>query len=360
MRILSIGQPFFLRQISATPVVGVTLPNTLTVGTEVTASYTFASPTPEANEPPYARSLIISGTPTVGSTLTLTIDGLVIPNGKTAGTHIYRLYRCNNRQSVGTLIAGAVSSTYLLSATDDGRYIRGEVDLVQTAGSNTTSLETYCTTFSPQVTSSTFNPIAAIAWDSAFLHTDLIGFASDGIWPNSGTGVNAVRDGVANLPVYDSARGALEFTRASSQRLEITGQGQSQPIEVWIKFRLKSLPGNMQLIAWTSSMFIYVNNGGDLSVCGGTANTNLVINTDYVIRVLISGISTTVEVNHGAPIAVTTGVSINSLGSGGGRLGSSDATTPSNHLDGYEYDVFIKDIALSPTEQTNMWTWFGL
>lgn len=348
-------------------------PGTLTLGTPAAFSYDYyhLNSILENNEPPYADDVIITcggtGGFKVGETLTATLVDLVIPNGKPAGTHVYRWYRCNSTQLAGSAISGATSSTYVLQAADEGKYIRCEVDVKQTLGANNTG-ETVYSIFTMLISSTGFNPIVDIAWDSAFLNTDVTQFdnASDPDyhrWVNRGTGTNLTQDGAANMPSYDGARLALRWTRASSQRLLMTNQGQTQPFEVWIKFRLNSLPGNMQLVGWTTSMFAFLNNGGDLGICGAAvADTNFVINTDYVVRLVIgSGGVATIEINHGSVINVASGVSVNGLGTGAGlRLGASSATTPTNHLDGWIYNYFIKDTPLSAGDQTSMWTWFGL
>lgn len=334
--------------------IGVVIPS-LSVGVESVGSYTYIGTTPENNKPIYADGLILSGTEEVGEILTLSFDNLSIPNGGLAGAHVYRWYRCNNTQSSGILIDGETSSTYTIVSADDGKFIRAECDPVQTTGLNQTGNTLY-SIFSERISSDVFNPVVDISWDTAFLTDDY----SSGIWTNSGGGLSAVQDGSANTPVFNSGQGAVEFTRSNSERLKITNQGQSQPLEFWIKFRLKSLTGTQHLVGWNSSMFISINSSGNLSVCQAPAiATGFVINTDYTIRILINGTSTTVQINNGSETTITSGVSTNGLGSSTGQIGSSHATTPTNHLDGYIYDYFIKQTALSSTDQTNMWTWFG-
>ena len=121
--------------ISATPQVSSTTANNfsspvtyrVTAGDGSTQDYTITV-TVSANNPPVASSVAISGTTTLGSTLTGTFS-FSDPDGHSAGTHTYQWYRCTDNASTGTCsaIGGATAITYTLAIADDARYIRFSV-----------------------------------------------------------------------------------------------------------------------------------------------------------------------------------------------------------------------------------------
>ncbi len=341
----------------------VTIPDPV-IGTEISGDYDYfhSLSVLENNKPILAEELTIAGTPYVGQTLTATLGGLYIPNGQSAGTYVYRWYRCNSTQSTGSVIAGAVTSTYVVTMTDDGKYLRCEVDLVQTGGANLSGGTMY-SLFTTIVGSDAFNPVGDITWKSAWVGTDASGFDSVGDdffheWANRGLGANATQDGVANLPSWDVTEQCLRFTRTSSQRLLITNQGINQPVEVWIKFKLASLTGNQYLIGFTNSVFLYINSSGDLGVAGATPiNTDFVVGTTYMLRVVIQGPTTTVQVNNGPVTTISSGVALFGIGSTQGRIAASKSG--GNHFDGWMSFCGVGSPVLSSGNQALMWTWAG-
>jgi len=106
-------------------------------------------------------------------------------------------------------------------------------------------------------------------------------------------------------------------------------------------------------------MYLQVNITGGLAVCGAPhTNVGLQTNKDYTARIVVWGTSSTMEINHSGAIAISSGVSGNGLGASSGQLGSSHSNN--NYLDGFIYDYFINDNLLSASQQSSMWTWFGL
>ena len=331
----------------------------LQVGVEVNPTYTYFHTlgVPEDNLPITADDVVISGTPEIGSAFTANIVNLYIQNGSSAGSHQYRWYRCNNTRSNGDLIVGATGSSYTLTNSEDGKFIRCEITLVQSSGGNLTGTILY-SSYSDRVSGAAFNPIVDLNWDTSWIRNDLPEFATTGIWANSSLGSDADQDGSANLPVYNSGMGALEFTRASSQRLKFTNQSQTQPFIGYIRFRLKSLTGTQYLIGWTSSIYLSINSGGDLVVCGAVVDTNFVIDTWYELRFHIQGTSTVVTIDNGTPINVTSGVAVSGTGGATGQIGASHATTPANHLNGFISDIFLADDETTDAGHvTDMFTW---
>lgn len=332
----------------------------LTVGVKPTVSYDFYSSTGslEANQPPYADSIDVTGVPEVGQTLTASFTNLVIPNGKTAGPHDYVWLRHGSKRgSNGTPIPGATSSTYLIQEEDDGFYLQCKVTLRQFGVQNTTG-ETYYSLFTNVVTSSSFNPVTDIAWDSAYLPSDAANFVTNGNqWFNRGTLTAMVQDGTNAVPVYDPAEQALKFTRTASQWLNMPKKNPqwAPAFEIYIRFKPDTLPTLAYLFGWTNSAYMGVTSTGGVNTSGTATSMGILADQWNVLRIVWNGASTTLELNHGAP--VTTNAGIGTIGTGTGRFGASFGRTSS--FDGWVSHVFIKQVVGDETEQNNMWEYFG-
>jgi hypothetical protein len=113
-------------QVSGTTVNNFTSPLTyrVTAGDGSTKDYT-VTVTVSTNNPPIATGVVITGTVSLGQTLTGSFS-FSDPDGHSAGTHTYQWYRCTDNSSVGTCasISGATSTAYTVSTADDNKYIR--------------------------------------------------------------------------------------------------------------------------------------------------------------------------------------------------------------------------------------------
>lgn len=360
--LLGVSQSYnFLKNQVSKPSAVVTIPGSLFLGMEADGSYVYSSSTSllEQNKPPYSNELVkITGTFLEGSTLTAVIDTLVIPNGQSVGTHIVKWFRCGNKkQDFEVIIDGAVTLQYVLTNADVGNYIRCEVTLTQTNGNNLTG-EVLYSLHTDLVHGLTFNPITDISWDSAYMHNDLVLFDQLKYWLNRGSvKKNAVQDGTNALPIYDLSRQALDFTRASSQRLLFTKRNPAwaAPFEMWFRFRLKQLTGNQQIIAFTSSAYLLITSAGALNLSGSIGSSGVIsANTWYTIRVVYNGASSTIEVNNGSPATFN---AVATIGTGSARIGC--AFSQSNFIDGYIKDIFIVQGNTTSQNQIDMWTWFS-
>lgn len=339
----------------------ITVADTLTVGVKPTVSYTFysADSALEANQPPYADSIEVSGTPVAGETLTSSITNLVIPNGKTAGPHDYQWYRhSHKRNSNGTAIPGATSSSYVVQEADDGYYLQVVVTLRQFGVQNTTG-ETYYSLFTERVTSDSFNPITDIAWESAYIPADAANFIINGNqWSNRGSLGPMVQDGTNAVPVYDAAEQAMKFTRASAQWLNIPKKNPqwTAPFEIYIRFKPDTLPTLQYIFGFSNTVYLGINSTGGMNFSGNATAMGIVADQWHVARIVWNGATTTVEINHGAPITANAGTG--AIGTSTSRFGASFGRSSS--FDGWISHLFIKQAVGDTTEQTNMWTYFGL
>lgn len=339
------------------------IPGTLSVGIEASGSYNYVNLLliPEANKPPYVESLTLSPATglSVGMQVTATVNGLIIPNGNPAGSHTYRWYRCSDKkQGNEVLIAGATGSTYTITSSDGGYYLRCEVDPKQTGGINTTG-DTVKSFHTEIIDTTAFLPWMDIAWDNAYVHNDTAGFGTSQFWPARGSKGEAIQDGIVALPVYDAIKGALRFTRSSSQNLLFPKKNpaMAEPCEVWVKFELASDPtANTFLLSWSSSLYVMITSANRISVSSANATQVLSPNLQYVARIVFNGASSTVEINHGVPETIN--VPVFGFGNTNGRIGSSFVA--GSFFDGWIHDVFINDTPLTSEEQIKMWTWFGM
>lgn len=80
-----------------------------------------------SNQAPIAASVAISGTESLGSTLTGSFS-FTDPDGHSAGTHTYQWYRCADNTSSPptncTAISGAISTSYTITVYDNNKYLR--------------------------------------------------------------------------------------------------------------------------------------------------------------------------------------------------------------------------------------------
>jgi hypothetical protein len=337
----------------------ITVADTMEVGVVPTVNYDYytVDATLEANQPPYADSVEITGTAAVGETLTATITNLVVPNGDAGGPHEYSWYRHAAKQnSDGIEIVGETSSTYEVQEADDGYYLQVIVTLKQTGVANTTG-ETYHSLWTEQVTSGTFNPVTDIAWDSAYVPADAVNFVENGNqWANRGTLGPLVQDGVYAVPVYNITEDAMEFTRATPTLLNLPKKSPqwAAPFEIYIRFKAKTLTSAAFLLGWTNTVYMGITSAGGLNFSGNTTSFGLAAGFWYTARIVWNGTSTTVEINAGPPTTVSAGTG--GIGTGTGRFGSTWSRT--NAFDGYISHLFVKQVVGDAAEQASMWSYF--
>lgn len=341
----------------------VSIPAILQVGVAATVTYTYYSSNgrPENNRPPLAEDLVLSGTTTVGQVLTATIVELRIPNGSTAGTHTYRWYRCTDAQESNDILLGETNSSYTLVEADSAKLIRVECNPVQVGGLNPMG-ETIYSHCSDRIASSTFNPVYANTWESVYFPVDLETFNTSGRWANNAVdydGKSIVRDGVRALPTYDGTEGAMKFIRASLQCASMPKRNPSwaAPLEIMIRFKLNALVGNQHLLAFTASQFIYVTSIGALNVSGGVVpGITLTTGKWYLLKVILNGGSTTVQLNNGTPVGAASSTA--GIGIGSARIGCSFAASSSTFLDGWISHILISNALLISPNSTNTVNWF--
>lgn len=329
----------------------------LVTGSEAEGTYTYSLD--ELNAPAYAENFSLSGTNEVGQTMGVVIEGLVIPNGAPAGTHVYRWYRSLNKTASYEELIGS-SSTYVITSGDVGWYLRAECDLKQAAnsGQNITG-ETLYTAYSGLVTNpGNFSPFADIStWDTALDKGTTTNIASQGFWVNRASVDSNGLIGAVALPVWDSGKNAVRFTRASSQSLKIQAAGSYvSPVELWLKFTTPTaFSGTQALCGFSGSHLISISSAGLLSISGVSTGQTLVANTSYTLRVVFNGASSSWTLNNGSVTAIS--ISTNAMGTPNWRLGCQFNDT--NYFDGWMEYIFLNDTGLSAGEITNMWTWFG-
>lgn len=335
---------------------GITIPD-LAFGVEAVAEYLFESD--EFNEPPYAENFYITGGPNVGDTLTAVIEGLVIPNGAPEGDHVYRWYRSLNKTASyeEEIIADEI---YVADSGDVGWYLRSECDLKQAEGTgqNLTG-QTLKSSYSQLIVDpDNFNPFADIAtWDTAIDKGTAANIATQQFWVNRASVDGNGLPGVVALPVWDSVKNAVRFTRASSQACRIQAAGSYlAPFELWIKFITPTaFSGTQALCGFSGSHLITISSAGLLSVSGVSTGQTLTVNTSYTLRVVFNGASSTWTLNNGTPTAIS--ISTNAVGTPNWRLGCQFNDT--NYFDGWIEYVFLNDTGLSAGDITDMWTWLG-
>jgi hypothetical protein len=83
--------------------------------------------------PPSTGTVSISGTTDAGDTMTVTPSGWSL--GSPAGTYHYKWQRCSTSACTSTSTIGTDSTTYTLTASDGGYYIRGGVYASNTCSS---------------------------------------------------------------------------------------------------------------------------------------------------------------------------------------------------------------------------------
>lgn len=339
------------------PPTPIEIPATLTFGVEAVGSYSYDET--ELNEPPYAEAFSISGTPEVGQTLTSTIESLVIPNGATAGTHVYRWYRSLNKTaSYEELIAA--TKDYVPLSSDVGWFLRSECDLKQaTASGQNLSGATLKSVYSGLITSpGNFNPFADIStWDTAMDKGTASNLASLGFWVNRASVDGNASIGATALPTWDSGKSAVRFTRSSSQSFRIQAAGSYlTPYEVWVDFWTPAaFSGTQGILGLSNSHYITITSGGVLTISGVSTAQTLTVNTRYRLRVLFNGASSTWRIGAGSDTAIS--LSTASVGTPNWRVGCQFNDT--NYFDGWINYLFLNDTGLSAGEITNMWTWFG-
>jgi hypothetical protein len=338
------------------------IPTTISVGDSVVSTYTYNNNLGnlEANPPPSIESCYIDGDLTEGETITFNVTEHTIYNDGVFAPTVFRLYSAADMQQGGeTLIYSGTSTTYVLTSSEAGKYLRLEADPKQTGGLNLTGETEYATYVGP-IEGTTFNPITSINWNGAYVNTTLSTFSSTSIWPNSKGGyASAIQDGVRALPVYDGAFNALNFTRASSQILAFSKNvGLSYPFETYIRFRVKALSATQYVYAFNNSVYVQITTTGALTIGGSPSAIGLIApNTWYVLRVYHNGVAGAIELNlSGTEIAMVGSTS--TVGSGTSRMGAS--WSGSAFLDGYISDFFITDTPLTTDEKNELKTWFGL
>ena len=135
---------------------------------------------------PTISGVSISGTTTVGQTLTTSLSGV---GGMPTPTASYQWYEANSLSDTFTPISGAINSTYALLSSDRGKYLKVTTNEVNSLGTSST------------VTSSATSQIAGIQYS--------VSFNSNG---GSGSMVNQSSNVTANLTANAFTRTGYTFT----------------------------------------------------------------------------------------------------------------------------------------------------
>ena len=242
---------------------GIVIPD-LVFGVEAIADYLFEGD--ELNEPPYAEDFYLTGGSNIGEEITAVIEGLVIPNGADAGTHVYRWYRSLNKTASyeEEIIA---NESYVSDSGDVGWYLRAEVDLVQVDGSGQNLVgQTLKSAYTDLIIDpDNFNPFADIAtWDTALDKGTASQMETQQFWVNRASVDSNGLIGATALPVWDLSKSAVRFTRGSSQSLKIQAAGSYvAPVEFWIKFITPTaFSGTQALCGFSGSHLISISPAG--------------------------------------------------------------------------------------------------
>lgn len=325
-------------------------------------SNTFTTLVSNHNQPPSIETVTVSGTEEKTQTLTASYTGFTSPGGYSEGTPTYQWYRADNKQSTGSAIVGATSSTYVLAAADVAKYIRVEVTPVQSGGMNTSGTPV-TSIYTDQVQDNEFNPLTDINWATA--HTpeadDIDNLSGDG-WVNRGRlGLNnSVKNGSDAIPT--AIADGVDFEASNNEEL-VLDQPTPQfatPVEIWIRFKKESNNASFSYpLAWTSAQRVEQRAGGAIYLSGGNCSYTAANGTWIVMRFLVSGVSNTSEfnVNNGTELT-NIAASTSAFGTSNGRIGANSGGT-GNRFDGLISHIFVKSGQLTPTEQSNMWTWFS-
>lgn len=201
-----------------------------------------------------------------------------------------------------------------------------------------------------------FNPFTDITWDTELDASTAEADLAGGIWTNPGADGDATV--ALSSPTWDADKQAVNFVKASNQRFTIQAAGSYvAPTEVWVTFHTPtSWAGSAHtLTGFSNTHRIALSTSGLLVISGVSTAATLSLDTDYTIRVVFNGASSTYEINNGTETAVS--LSTNSIGTPNWRLGSNFTNT--EHWSGWIKYVFVSDAGLSAGEVTNMWTWSG-
>lgn len=307
----------------------------------------------EAPAKPTVERVTVSGTETDGQTLTASYSGFYsYSNYSDASTWTW--YRADNAQSVGTVVGGATSSTYVLSQADVAKVLRPvltPVDGIGTVGDPVTSV------YTGTIQDDEFNPVTDIAWHIAHLPADY----STGVWIDRGTSGganNSVQNGSDNVPTATGNGADFESSNNEELVLDQPSPQMTMPVEIWIKAELESYnAGFGRFAAWTSSQLIEQRTSGRIYLSGGDTGYNMPTATAVWMRFVISGTSSTSKftVNNGTPVT-NVAASTSAFGTSNGRLGANSGGT-GNRLDGKIYYFFVRQGELSAPQVSQMWTW---
>ena len=128
------------------------------------------------DETPTATNLSISGTETVGNTLTFSYT-FVSPVANSEGTSTYEWYRADDASGTNeAAIAGATSLTYVLQAADETKFLRASVIPKDNDSPVNTGVETYSSYTNAIASASGFVPsdLANLLWWYDFTDVDSI------------------------------------------------------------------------------------------------------------------------------------------------------------------------------------------
>ena len=90
-----------------------------------------------SNSAPTLVSVTVTGTESVGNTLTATPNGYADAEGDLAGTHLYMWVRADDEAGTNsTEIVGATSATYVLQGADEDKYVQCGIRPVALTGTS--------------------------------------------------------------------------------------------------------------------------------------------------------------------------------------------------------------------------------
>lgn len=242
----------------------------------------------ESNKPPSIDYVTITsdGSPgyEVGDILTANIFGLDIPDGSSAGTHLYQWYRAGDNQDTGLVaISGAEASTHTLITADKGKRHYVVATPVQT-GSGANLQGTPVKSF---YTIQISEPLPAIYQTLDPEHLSLngdwdAGAGTNGEWPNSGKD-GGVWTGTAGAVPTVGANGEAVFDGTKGIDGTVVAYGNTG-WAAWVKFNSSDLSAIQMILEMTANRSIEILTSGSLrikSTTGFTTVGQVVADTNY-------------------------------------------------------------------------------
>ena len=234
----------------------------------------------------------------VGEDVTFSVSGYYSPSGRSAGSHIYKLYGGSSKASAALIYSGT-ATTYELTASEVNKYLLLEVTLIDSNGVQ--SLTNAISAFTATVVSSDSaifqNAIHRYRWDSILQSGGAAAGVGDPAYEwqdiSSGGTDNLVYSGTPTVPNVTS--GYVEI--GTSNDIEWVNNSLtaiSQPYEVWVV--MENLSGNDFNLFMQGTGFQLQDNGANLRIIAGSTaqftGGSPPDGTQVILRCVVDGSST--------------------------------------------------------------------